>query len=116
MSTSAQEFAGSTQSLAENETLTGWKVILGVVEVRDMLKAAGKVYPGCEKPDSSANIAAFLTAAKMKDCTSKAISTKLQPGSNRLLYVHSSIAFQVIIFCGSDSSSDVFSGSFALLL
>jgi hypothetical protein len=60
--------------------LAGWKIVLGIVGVRDFLKVEGKVYSNCGTPDSAANVAAFLTAANMKDMSAKSVALRLKLG------------------------------------
>lgn len=72
-----KEQATGQESRSANATLTGWKMILATVEVRDMLRKTGEMFCKNGAADSTANICAFMNRAKCKDVSAKVIATKL---------------------------------------
>ena len=68
------------ENRAANETLTGWKIVLGTVEVKEALGKSGEVLSKGHAADSNQNVAAFFCKARMQDVTAKTITTRMRPG------------------------------------
>ena len=70
----SQEGASRTKTKAENSALlTGWKIILGLVEVKDALKNAG--HDNDDKP-----VAAFLRKVNLPELSVKGITLRMHLG------------------------------------
>ena len=70
----SQEEASRTKTKVENNALlTGWKIILGLVEVKDALKNAGH-------DDDDTSVAAFLNKVNLPELSAKGIAQRMHLG------------------------------------
>ena len=67
---------------ADTQTLSGWKVIIGLVDIQQYLLSSKTIFPGQSAPDTAGNISEFCAKAKLKAFSAKAVSLRLRLGEH----------------------------------